>query len=183
MSLHCPAPLKRNVNTSLGVREQAPASQLFLVESEAEKGKGTRLWQTQDCTGLLLPSMAGSRLTGVRRHPGTLAPSPADQAFKRGTPASHTHHITGLGAPRSPAGDTDPDQDTQGPKDTPASRAALLLPSAPVRRPPLNLGAPGRLGRGHYASAWPAAPGRRANLTFIWERPAAGARGEAIDRR
>lgn len=73
---------------------------------------------------------------------------------------------------------------TWGPT-TPHSRPALPASRRPVRGflgLPLNLGAWGRRGPGHYAGAWPAAPGRRANLTFIWERPAAGARGAAIDR-
>lgn len=36
-----------------------------------------------------------------------------------GGPWHHTYHITGIGAPESPAGDTDPDQGTPRPKDYP----------------------------------------------------------------
>lgn len=89
---------------------------------------------------------------------------------------------------RSPAGL--PGMRNQGTAPAAIHRALPTRPHSSPPHPALRRGPSaflnpdaGRLGRGHYAGAWPAAPGRRANLTFIWERPAAGARGTAIDRR
>ena len=186
---------KHGVNTS-------PCPTCFWDESEAERRKGLapgdKAMAEPELHRLLLPRLAGlgvrRRRRGVKcppRHSGTPASGPTIQAGS-GKQRPRTARITPSGPERTGArqGTWTQTRAPWGPK-TPNGppapvcppRRAPPPPAAAAPRPPLNLGARGWLGRGHYAGPWPAALGRRANLTFIWERPAAGARGAAIDRR
>lgn len=111
----------------------------------------------------------------------TPASSPCTRAAARHMP--HNPAQSAREPSRGPRSETD--QDTTPGAPAPGPPRALGGAARPPARPPASAsGQPGRgrRGPGHYAGAWPAAPGRRANLTFIWERPAAGARGAAIDR-
>lgn len=185
---------KASVNTSLLGQNKALPVPLVSEMSLGLRGKdgvpgvpGDRQGQNQSCAELQWSR--GSRGGGNREgahHSGT---PQADHTFK-GVPGEQrpgTETLRNLWERREAlrgSHSKPPARLPRGPT-TPHSRPALPASRRPVRGflgLPLNLGAWGRLGPGHYAGAWPAAPGRRANLTFIWERPAAGARGAAIDR-